>query len=82
VTGAAGASTGAATGAGIESIANPCERISASRSGGALRTATGFKPCDLNKVMRAVPITAWAWDTKQKLENSQFFDESKGTSED
>jgi hypothetical protein len=36
----------------------------------------------LNKVMRAVPITAWAWDTKQKLENSQFFDESKGTSED
>ena len=54
MTGAAGAATGAATGAGMESIAKPCERISASRAEGALRTATGFKPCDLNKAMRAV----------------------------
>ena len=36
----------------------------------------------LNKVMRSIPKTAWVWDTKQKLENSVLFDESKGTSEE
>ena len=36
----------------------------------------------LNKVMRSIPKTAWVWDTKQKLENSVLFDETKGTSEE
>ena len=32
----------------------------------------------LNKTLRSIPITAWGWDTWQKLQNAEFFDPSKG----
>jgi hypothetical protein len=35
----------------------------------------------LNNTMRSLSVTAWGWDTYQKVKNSEYYDPEKGNSE-
>ena len=35
----------------------------------------------LNNTMRSLSVTAWGWDTYQKIKNSEYYDPEKGNSE-
>ena len=35
----------------------------------------------LNNTLRSIPVTAWGWDTWQKLKNSEYYDPNKANNE-